>query len=76
MPIEFPDTTLQQGPEKKVSVFLNEATCVALQDLQQQLGLKSQTDTIEWCVVQVLKEAIESGKIAKPDISKFINKAV
>jgi metal-responsive CopG/Arc/MetJ family transcriptional regulator len=66
MPIEFPNETLFSAEgEEKVSLRLPEDMMFSLTELGELLGY-DRSKMIRWCIEQVLREAIEQGKIPDP----------
>jgi predicted transcriptional regulator len=65
MKIRFPVQLFGTSPEKKISILLPETMLSAVDRLAEVLGL-DRSKTIRWSIEQVLKEAIEQGKIIIP----------
>lgn len=66
MAISFPDES-QFGSDytEKLTMMITPQMSKALEQLSDVLG-KDRSKTVRWCLEQVLKEAIEQGKITAP----------
>ncbi len=69
MGIKFP-TQLFGASDEKVSIMLPGLMLSAVDRLGEVLGLPDRSKTIRWCLEQILKEAIEQGKIVLPGSDK------
>lgn len=65
MKIRFPVNMFANTPKKKISVIVPEGLLTALDRLGEVIGM-NQSETIRWCLEEVVKEAIEQGKIVVP----------
>ena len=75
MKIKFPVNLFANSAKVKVSVIFPETLMECVNRLSEVLGM-NQSETIRWAVEQVIKEAIDQGKIILPETTPTKDKAV